>query len=413
MNYTETIDYIHSRPKFDRILGNDMLRKLLNNLGDPQKKLKCIHIGGTNGKGSTAAFLSSMLVHAGYRAGLFTSPFIEVFNERIQIDHINIPDAQLSDCATFVRDCMEENNTPVSEFAFILAVSFVYFKRMGCDVVILEVGMGGLLDATNVIEESLCSVLTLIGIDHTQYLGSTIEEIATTKCGIIKEYGTVITYPCQQPIVEQIIEHECQAKNAKFIVPDEPIITDTMFSYKQIDYSIGLGGEYQPYNAVMAIEVARYICSKGYLVDDEDIRFGISNAQWKARFEWVKDNLIIDGSHNIDGMRSLKASLQKIGKPIILVMAMMRDKAYEECINEIAPVAKMVVATEVTDMPRVVSADEIAKIAGMHTRTAVQKDSTSAVGLAIDMADDDGIVCVCGSLYLAGEIRKHLNYKKG
>ena len=204
MNYEQSIDYIHSIPKFCRPLGNANLEKLLTHLDNPQKKLKFIHIAGTNGKGSTAAMTAEILKKSGFKTGLFTSPYLEVFNERIRINGENITDNDLAEYVTRVKAIMEENNALVSEFAFITAVSFLYFYEKQCDIVVLEVGMGGKLDATNVIDSSLVSVICKIGLDHTQYLGDTIEEIAKEKCGIMRNGGTAVSYPNND--VRDIIE---------------------------------------------------------------------------------------------------------------------------------------------------------------------------------------------------------------
>ena len=185
MNYVQALDYIHSIPRFVRPLGNANLKKLLFHLGNPHLEQRYIHLAGTNGKGSTAAMISSVLKEQGYKTGLFTSPYIEVFNERIQINGENIPDDDLVKYIDRVKTVMEQNDAQVSEFAFICAVSFLYFKDMNCDFVVLETGLGGKLDATNVIEESVVSVLCSISLDHMQFLGNTVEEIALEKCGII------------------------------------------------------------------------------------------------------------------------------------------------------------------------------------------------------------------------------------
>ena len=204
MNYEQSIDYIHSIPKFRRPLGNANLEKLLTHLDNPQKKLKFIHIAGTNGKGSTAAMTAEILKKSDFKTGLFTSPYLEVFNERIRINGENITDNDLAEYVTRVKAIMEKNNALVSEFAFITAVSFLYFYEKQCDIVVLEVGMGGKLDATNVIDSSLVSVICKIGLDHTQYLGNTVEEIAKEKCGIMRNGGTAVSYPNND--VRDIIE---------------------------------------------------------------------------------------------------------------------------------------------------------------------------------------------------------------
>ncbi|MGN1092497.1 MAG: bifunctional folylpolyglutamate synthase/dihydrofolate synthase, partial [Monoglobaceae bacterium] len=192
MDYRESLNYIHKTPKFARVLGNDMLKKLLFHLGDPQKNLKFIHIAGTNGKGSYAVMMAEILKNSGYRVGLYTSPYIERFNERIQINGGQISDEALAEAATLVKQVIETNDAPVSEFALDTAIAFYYFNKHNCDIIVLETGLGGRIDATNVIDTAVLSVIMSIGYDHTQYLGNTIEEITYEKCGIIKPNGNVI-----------------------------------------------------------------------------------------------------------------------------------------------------------------------------------------------------------------------------
>ena len=392
MNYEETINYIHSIPKFRRPLGNENLARLLGLLGNPQKKLRFVHIAGTNGKGSAAAMTAEILKRAGYKTGLFTSPFIEVFNERICVCGKNIPDNLLIEYTERVKNIMETSGALVSEFAFVTAVAFLYFYEQKCDFVVLEVGMGGSLDATNVIDNSVVSVIMKIALDHTQYLGDTIEEITVEKCGIIKQGGTVIAYPNEEKILS-IIRRCAEEKNAKLKIADVR---------KAEGYELSLKGAYQPYNAAVVLEIVNVMREKGIEIPEKAVTDGLKNTQWPARFEWVRDNIVIDGAHNLDGIKALKQSLLELNKPVTLVMAMMEDKAYEECIREIAPVASRFIATEI-DMPRCLKAADLAEIAG---NAEVIPDVKKAIKAAQNGVS--GVICICGSLYLAGEARKFL-----
>ena len=392
MNYEETINYIHSIPKFRRPLGNENLARLLGLLGDPQKKLRFVHIAGTNGKGSAAAMTAEILKRAGYKTGLFTSPFIEVFNERICVGGKNIPDNLLIEYTERVKNIMETSGALVSEFAFVTAVAFLYFYEQKCDFVVLEVGMGGSLDATNVIDNSVVSVIMKIALDHTQYLGDTIEEITVEKCGIIKQGGTVIAYPNEEKILS-IIRRCAEEKNAKLKIADVR---------KAEGCELSLKGAYQPYNAAVVLEIVNVMREKGIEIPEKAVTDGLKNTQWPARFEWVRDNIVIDGAHNLDGIKALKQSLLELNKPATLVMAMMEDKAYEECIREIAPAASRFIATEI-DMPRCLKAADLAEIAG---NAEVIPDVKKAIKAAQNGVS--GVICICGSLYLAGEARKFL-----
>ncbi len=389
MDYLNALDYVHRIPRFVRPLGNEKLGGLLRLLGNPQNDLKFIHVAGTNGKGSVCAMTAEILKYAGYKTGLFTSPFIEVFNERIRINGEMIDNDTLAEYITRVREVMENNDMQVSEFAFITAVAFLYFRDMQCDIVVLETGMGGRLDATNIITTSICCALTSISLDHTAYLGDTLEEIAKEKCGIIKEGVPVVTAPNEAVI--DIIRAEAEAMGAPFVVAEN-----------SSDYSVALKGEYQKENMAVARAVIGVLVIAGFNISEKNICDGFKNVKWQGRYEFITPDIIIDGGHNPDGVRMLKKSLIKERRPITLVMGMCADKDYKECILDLAPVAEKVIATELK-MERALSAEEIkaqCDIAGVSCD--IEKD----VRVAIDKAIATGnLVCICGSLYLAGEAR--------
>lgn len=404
MKCQEALAYVHSIPKFRRPLGNENLRRLLECLGDPQEKLKFVHIAGTNGKGSTAVMVASALREQGYRTGLFTSPYIEDFCERIQLNNVNIDRDTLSEYIWFVKDTMEKSDAYVSEFAFITAVALLHFANMKCDYVVLEAGMGGRYDATNVIDESVVSVITAIGLDHMQYLGDTIGQIAIEKCGIIKERGTVVAYPTKR--VMPVIQEECRKRMATLTVAQMPEKKADGIEYKSKLYPLGLRGEYQAGNAAVALETLFAMRKKGVEISDEAIEKGLASAKWPARFEFVRDNVIIDGAHNIDGIMALKASLKALHKNVIIVMAMMEDKSFKSCVEAIAPMAREFIATEL-DMPRCLNSKILADCAKDTKANAIaEADIEKAIKLAMSHAEEDELVCVCGSLYLAGEARK-------
>lgn len=406
MTYEQALNYIHSIPKFRRPLGNANLARLMETLGDPQDKTKFIHIAGTNGKGSTAAMLDAVLRAEGYKTGLFTSPYIEVFNERIRVNGELISNDALAEYTERVKTAMDAADAPVSEFAFVTAIAFLYFYDQDCDFIVLETGMGGRLDATNLIKSSVVSVITSIGLDHTQYLGETIEEIAREKCGIIKENGFIVSYP--NPAVSDIIETACSRMNAKLVTAKTPEIIDGGFIYGGKKYDLALKGSYQPQNAAVALETLFAMRNQGIKINDRAIEYGLANVQWQARFEFIGNKFIIDGGHNIDGIRALKKSLLDLCKPYILVMAMMEDKAYTDCIREIADGAKAVFATYV-DMPRCLKPEKFKEILS-KTSVPVFTDSSIERSLraAEKFASNGEIICICGSLYLAGEARKIL-----
>ncbi len=410
MDYEESLAYIHSTPKFARILGNDMLRKLLDNMGNPQDSLKFVHIAGTNGKGSAARLISGVLSEAGYKTGLFTSPYIERFNERIRIDGEEIADDELAQETTYVRSVIEEADAPVSEFALDTAIAFDYFSRKGCDIVVLEVGLGGRIDATNVIREAVVSVIMSVSFDHTQYLGNTLEEIAAEKCGIIKQGGDVCVYPKQAEEVWEVIRRTCESMGANLYTAQLPQRTDGGFILGEKKYPLGLKGEYQPYNAATALCVIDVMREKGFDIPEEAVYRAFAESSWPARFEFFGDDTVIDGAHNPDGARALMLSLKSCDRPAVLVVAMMSDKNTAECAAVLSKAADAVVTTQVM-MERSLPAEELAELfreCGIGQVTAV-KNPASAISQARRLAaDSDALVCICGSLYLAGEARKIL-----
>ena len=409
MNYNEAINYIHSTPKFSRTLGNDLLRKLLDKLGNPQKNLKFIHIAGTNGKGSTAIMLSEILSHSGYKTGLFTSPYIETFNERIKIDGAMIEDNTLAKLTAKIKEIIEKYDTPVSEFALDTAIAFEYFNQENCDIVILETGLGGRLDATNVIDKSILSILTSIGMDPIQYLGNTISEITAEKCGIIKENGKVIVYPLQNPETKSVIKEFCLSQNADLTYANLPeILEDNDFLYDEKRYTLSLCGDFQKYNAATAITAVYELRNNGFSIPDTAISDGLLSAFNPARMERLSCGLILDGAHNTSAMQELCKTLSKMNTPLYVCIAMMEDKDIQGCIAELAKISPKIIATEI-DMPRCAGAQTIAtEFAKYNITTQIAKDPISAAKTALALAGSGGTAVVCGSLYLSGIIRKNL-----
>lgn len=387
MDYNETLKYINNTPKFSKILGNDDLKKLLKNLGNPQDKTKFIHVAGTNGKGSVSSMIASILRASGKNVGLYTSPFIEVFNERIQINGENISDEDLARIATRVKTEIDALGVGISVFAQITAMAFLYFAEKECDIAVLETGLGGQLDATNVIPPPILTIITKIGLDHTEYLGDTIEKIAEEKCGIIKSGTKVVTTCNQEDEALSVIENTCKERNVPLFVADS-----------DSGYSLSLSGEYQKENGAVAV-----LSAKTLGISENAIKDGLLATKWIARFEYLRDNLILDGGHNPDGIRSLIKSLKVLNKPVHFVVAMMQDKDTEDVCQQIMAFAKSVTVTEV-NMPRCEKAEKLAK---MFDGCSVQASSILAIEEALSKANENEIVCVCGSLYLAGEIRRH------
>ncbi len=420
MNYQETLEYIASINWKGSVLGLERIRELMDKLGNPQKELKFIHITGTNGKGSTAAFLSSVLIEAGYKVGLFTSPYIEVFNERMQINNCNISDEELAEITTYIRpfaDAMEDKPT---EFELNTAISLVYFQRNHCDIVVFEVGMGGELDSTNVIDFADVAVFTAIGLDHTEELGDTIEKIAATKAGIIKKNCRVVL--CKQAdSVSSVIRKKCWEMNAKLFVsePQQVVfkgvtIDQQTFDYKELKgLTIPLIGTYQMENVAVALKVVEALRDGGWNISDEALRVGLSKTKWPGRFEVInRDPLfIVDGAHNPHGIRATKSSLVSIfkDKKLIFIFGVMADKDYPDMLDEILPLAKEVLCVT-PDNPRALSAEDLAKIIQDKGVFSIVNDSIGeAVDKAFERAQQDDVIVALGSLYMIGDIKK---YKK-
>ncbi len=407
MNYQETIEYIHKTPKFSRELGNNMLKKLLMELNNPQNDLKYIHIAGTNGKGSTAVMIAEILKNAGYRVGLYTSPYIERFNERIRINGAEIPDVFLEEIVTKIRNIIEEKETPVSEFALDTAVAFEYFKREKCDIVVLETGLGGRLDATNVIEKNIVSVITPIGLDHTQYLGETIEEVAREKCGIFKKNCPVVVSVQQETGAVAVIKECANSTNSPIYYSKKAKRDGKYFTVDNRKYELKMQGDFQAYNASLALKTIEVLRECGFKISESAVENGFKTAVNIARYEYIADNIIIDGGHNPHGAKALVESLKKLNEPICLCVAMMEDKDIEEVAKILSEVAVKVVVTEI-DMPRCCNAKKVGNIFEKYTDDIVIIPNLNKAIDRIKELSRNMKVCVCGSLYLVGSVRQML-----
>lgn len=386
MNYEKAVKYYTDSPKFLKILGNDSLIKLLACLGNPQENLKFIHVAGTNGKGSVCLMISEALKCAGKKVGLFTSPYINIFNERIQVNGENISNSDLVRLTEILENAISALSIELSAFAKITALAFMYFYEQKCDIVVLETGLGGRLDATNVISAPILSVITRIALDHTEYLGDTIAKITAEKCGIIKPLCPVLTLKCQNDEAISVIREFAKKNNAPLL-----------FSKEKCNFELGLGGDFQKENASLAETALRFLG-----ISEEVIKKGLKNSKWPARFEFIKDNLLIDGAHNPDGISALLTSLSKLNRPVHFIIAMMRDKNFEKSARLINDFGGKVTVTQL-DLPRCLKAEELAKYFICPT---IEKNPETAVKNALAKAEGNELICVLGSLYLAGEIRK-------
>lgn len=416
MTYEEALSYIHSICWKGSKLGLDRTRELLGKLNDPQKELKFIHIAGTNGKGSTAAMLSSILEEAGYRVGLYTSPFINRFNERMQVNHQPIPDEELAALTEYVRPHADAMADSPTEFELITALAMVWFARQKCDIVVLEVGMGGELDSTNIIDVPEAAVIAAMGLDHVKELGPTMADIARAKAGIIKEGGRVVSYG-GNPEADEVIAAVCRARNASLCQPDFSAIVPGDFSLEGQTFSykgwrglrIPLVGAYQMNNAAVVLETVEVLRQRGWSVSDEAVRQGLADTRWPARFEVLRRDpvFIVDGGHNPHGIRATAESLSRLfpGRKITFVTGVMADKDVEHILGLIVPLADQFFTVR-PDNPRAMDAGELARrIEAMGAKATACASVRDGVDRAIQAEGPHGVACALGSLYMSGEVR--------
>ncbi|MBQ0110737.1 MAG: bifunctional folylpolyglutamate synthase/dihydrofolate synthase [Oscillospiraceae bacterium] len=387
MKYSQALQYIHSLSVFGSKPGLCRITELADKLGNPQQNLKFIHIAGTNGKGSTCAMTAATLTDAGYKTGLFISPYVTEFCERIQINGNYIPKrtlARLCEKVKAVADTMDDHPT---EFEIITAVMFLYFKEQKVDYAVVEVGLGGRLDSTNIITPVVCAI-TKIALDHKEVLGDTVEKIAPEKAGIIKKGVPIVLAP-------QEFESAVQTVNKIATKQDAPLYK--VKPLKSAD--IGLIGAHQLQNAATAQKICELLN-----IPQKSIDYGIKNAFLPARVEYIckYPDVILDGSHNPDGAAALYQIIKD--KAPVLILGMMRDKDSAAVIKMLAPVSSAVITVTVRSNKRSETAENLCRQAQKYTAAYAAKNYISALKKAAEL--QNGTVVICGSLYLAGDIRK-------
>lgn len=417
--YTRSLSYIHSLLKFGTRPGLERVSALLDELGRPQDKLKFVHVAGTNGKGSFCTMMSEILKSAGYKTGLFTSPYVFDFRERIQINGEMISEEELCEITAEVKAAAEkiaERDLQPTEFEFITAVALKYFADKNCNVVVLEVGLGGRLDSTNIIKTPLLSAIMSISLDHMAVLGDTVEEIAAEKSGIIKENGVTVCFSRQDERAEKIIRKTAEEKGNVYIKssPDDIKVlscdlSGTKAIYKDMEIFIPLIGEHQVYNAQTAVDAALALNDRDLSISPENIIDGISKARIPARTELFGKNplTILDGAHNREGVEALLLNLNKFlkGRKLTVIMGMMEDKEYEFAADEISKLAKTFTGV-LPSNPRAVSPKVLAEIAEKNCSDVfICENPAEAYKKIYEKAQKDDIILVCGSLYLAGDVR--------
>lgn len=418
MNYQEALDYIKSVSWLGSKLGLERTQELLAALGNPERKVKFVHIAGTNGKGSTAAMLASILRESGLRVGLYTSPAIQDFCERIQINGEMIPHGELARLMTEdIRPNVEKMEDPATEFEMITALALDWFAAEKCDIAVLEVGMGGEFDSTNVIPTPEVAVLCAIGMDHTAELGATLELIARAKAGIIKPGGAVVCSG-NSPEANVVFERVCREKGCELTYPDFSTIVKSdvsfkgqYFSYKHYnDLFLPLAGDYQPRNAAVAIEAANVLKKRGWPVNDATIRSGLAATKWPGRFELVHENpvFLVDGGHNPHGIRGTVDSVKRLmgdRKPVVM-MGVMADKDVDAILPMVGEIAARFV-TVAPRNPRAMDAQVLAeKIRALGFEAEACGSVEEGVDRALALCGTDGACIALGSLYMVGDVRR-------
>ena len=419
MTYTEALDYIHHVTWRGSKLGLERTSELLSRIGNPHQKLKYVHVAGTNGKGSTCAMIAKTLSLAGYQTGLYISPFINNFNERIQMNGQPISETMLAEITAFIKPHAEAMADHPTEFELITVIAFEYFLRNKADIVVLEVGMGGELDSTNVIDTPELAVITNIGLDHTKELGPTITDIAKAKAGIIKPNGDVVIYD-QNIEADTVFTEACAMRHARLTITDHNRITNVSPALDALRFDCspygtlfcGLTGTYQAKNAAVVITAVERLQEKGWHISEQNLKDGLLSVRWPARFELLsRDPLFIaDGGHNPQGITAVVESLIQHfpNRSITFLIGIMADKDIPHMIDQLKPIAQEFV-TVTPDNPRALPAEELAKMLITSGLTATACDSVAdGVALAIRRAGKDGIVCALGSLYMLGEVRASL-----
>ena len=420
MNYDQALAYIHAVHWQGHKPGLDRIRTLLEALGNPHQKLQFVHIAGTNGKGSTAAMMDSCLRAAGYKVGMFTSPFINRFNERIQVNGIPIPDQDLVQLVEQVQPAAQAMEDVPTEFELITALGMLYFVQQHCDIVVLEVGLGGALDSTNIIPPPACAVITALGMDHVKELGPTLADIAAAKAGIIKPGSPVVSYG-GEPEADKVIADTARAQGAPLTVVDfsrlqlrSASLDGLVFDFDGLEgLTLPFLASYQARNAAVAITALRALCGRGWNISDQAIRQGLAQVRWPGRFELLRRDppFLLDGSHNAHGMRATVASLRERfpGEKFVFLISIMADKDWDKMLQLLLPLAKCFV-TVTAPSPRAIPAPDLAAQIRAMGGVAEPSDTIPAGVARADALAGGGPVAALGTLYFSGDVRRALTF---
>lgn len=426
MDFEESVKYITEYPRFKKNPSLDGIKALLSALGNPENRIKTINVAGTNGKGSTVAMLASVLSTAGYKTGRYVSPFVLEFRERMMINGKMIGRKRLAKIMSTVRehaDALREQGTVLNAFEVTTAAALLWFAEEECDVVVLEAGIGGRLDATNAVPEPILQIITAVGLDHTAQLGSTVAEITAEKCGIMRPGCTLLTCPNQNAEAKAVMINKCAELEATFvmgsagkgkIVAQSAEGTDLLVGKTEL--AIPFGGEHQINNALTVVSAVDILREKGFAISDEQLIEGIAAAKFPARFEVCsKDPLVIlDGAHNPQAAAALASGIKKfLPEKRTLLCGMMADKDCAGVMSTLAPLFERVIAVPVQS-PRAISPAELAALAAPYCKSVfTAENAAQALDAALAALNPGEALVVAGSLYLASELRPQLMRFKG
>lgn len=424
-SYDDALSFIHGSLKLGSKLGLTNIRELCERIGRPQDSLGFVHIAGTNGKGTVTSSLAAVLTAAGYRTGAYTSPFVYRFNERIQIDGKEVDDASIAKNTYIVKKACEEMveagfNHP-TEFEIVTAVGLLCFQEAGCRYVALEVGLGGRLDATNVIDNPLCTAIACIGYDHMQYLGNSLSEIAAEKCGILKEGVPSVIYGEQPPEALEVIREKCREKNVPMTIAPLPEITaashvGTTFSAEEYEeLFLPLAGAHMAKNACVTLAIIDVLRKKGIEIPDAAIYRGFQAVRHRGRFETIGEAplFILDGAHNDDGITALKKAAEDLfaGKKLVGITGMLADKEYEKAMEKIGGVFHSLYTVTVPS-PRALSAEKLKAAAEKYNRN-VHAASSMEEAVRLALMEKPDVILAFGSLYMLADMKAAHDKIKG
>lgn len=422
MNYTEAREFISQVSMRGSELGLTTITNLLSELGNPQDDLKFVHVAGTNGKGSVLAYLSTILQKAGYSVGRYISPTLFSYRNRIQMNQEPISREEFAALVTEVAEAMQrmeaKGRALPTVFEVETAVSFLYFKMRSCDLVLLEVGMGGRLDATNIIKTPVLTVLTSISMDHMEFLGNTLGEIAWNKAGIMKP-GIPVVSAHQEKEAEDVIRSEAEKNGCSCSFVKQEQVSDVEyglmrqhFSYGAFkDMEISLAGLHQIGNASLALDGVQQLRLAGYEISDEQVREGMRETKWKGRFSVIRENpyVIIDGAHNPDAALRLREAVEKYfpDRKKYYIMGVFSDKEYDKIIEITAPLAERIFAIETPDNPRALPAEQLAEaVRRVNPNAEAAESIRDAVEKCFAAAKEEDVILIFGSLSFLGEVEQ-------